>query len=300
MTVDIIEVSPRDGLQNEPVLLTTQAKVALIQRAVAAGSKRIEAVSFARPDTVPAMADAEAVMASVTRHPGVHYIGLVLNQKGLDRARAAGVDEINVVVPVTDSFSHRNQNASADRLMAASEEIAAAAAAIRLPCTVTLAVAFGCPFEGEVGPGRVVEFAGRAARAGAAEVALADTIGVSVPARVRLLIAAVRRDIPGTPLRMHFHNTRNTGYANAAAAVDLGVTRLDASIGGIGGCPFAPNATGNIATEDLVYLLERSGVRTGLDMDALVATARFLGAELGRPVPSLLPRAGGFPEPAAV
>jgi isopropylmalate/homocitrate/citramalate synthase len=293
--IEVIEVSPRDGLQNETVLLPTASKVELIRRAIGAGARRIEAVSFVRPDAVPAMADAEAVMAGVPRVDGVSYIGLVLNERGFGRARAAGVDEINVVVPVTDTFARRNQNAAAEDLIAMAEHVAADAARVGLPCSVTLAVAFGCPFEGEVDPERVLEFGVRAARAGAAEVAIADTIGVGVPAQVRRLVGDLQDELPATPVRVHFHNTRNTGYANASAAVDLGVTRLDASIGGIGGCPFAPNATGNIATEDLVYLLERGGFDTGLDLQALIETAGFLGEALGRPVPALLPRAGGFP-----
>jgi isopropylmalate/homocitrate/citramalate synthase len=297
--VEVIEVSPRDGLQNEPVILPTAAKVELIRRAVAAGARRIEAVSFVRPDAVPAMADAEAVMAGVDRPDGVSYAGLVLNRRGFTRARDSAVDEVNVVVPVTETFSRRNQNAGAEALMSMAEEVAAEADGIGLPCTVTLAVSFGCPFEGDVDPARVVEFGVRAVRAGAVELALADTIGVGVPRQVRGLVDGLRAEVPDTPLRMHFHNTRNTGYANAVAAHDLGVDRLDASIGGIGGCPFAPKATGNIATEDLVYLLERSGVRTGLDLERLIEAAGFVGEALGRPAPSLLPRAGGFP-PAGV
>lgn len=296
----MIEVSPRDGLQNESVLLPTAAKVELIRRAVAAGARRIEAVSFVRPDAVPAMADAEAVLEAVPRSEGASYIGLVLNQRGYARAQAAPIDEINVVVPVTETFSRRNQNAGAEDLLAMAEDVAEDAARIGLPCSVTLAVAFGCPFEGEVDPARVVAFGVRAARAGAVEVAIADTVGVGVPMQVRRLLGDLRAELPATPLRVHFHNTRNTGYANATTAVDLGVTRIDASIGGIGGCPFAPKATGNIATEDLVYLLERSGLDTGLDLQALIETAGFLGDALGRPVPALLPRAGGFPVPLAL
>lgn len=298
--IDMIEVSPRDGLQNESVLLPTAAKVELIRRAVAAGARRIEAVSFVRPDAVPAMADAEAVLEAVPRSEGASYIGLVLNQRGYARAQAAPIDEINVVVPVTETFSRRNQNAGAEDLLAMAEDVAEDAARIGLPCSVTLAVAFGCPFEGEVDPARVVAFGVRAARAGAVEVAIADTVGVGVPMQVRRLLGDLRAELPATPLRVHFHNTRNTGYANATTAVDLGVTRIDASIGGIGGCPFAPKATGNIATEDLVYLLERSGLDTGLDLQALIETAGFLGDALGRPVPALLPRAGGFPVPLAL
>ena len=295
--VEIIEVSPRDGLQNESVLLATADKVELIARAVAAGARRIEAVSFVRPDAVPAMADADEVMALVQRRPGVSYIGLVLNHRGFDRAVAAGVDEINVVVPVTETFARRNQNAGAEKLMQMAEQVAGLAAGIGMPCTVTLSVAFGCPFEGEVDPDRVADFGVRAARAGATEVAIGDTIGVGVPAQVRTLVGLLRDGFgaSGPALRAHFHNTRNTGYANAIAAVEVGVSRLDASIGGIGGCPFAPRATGNISTEDLVYLLERSGLPTGLDLELLIGAAEFVGGKLGKPVPSLLSRAGGFP-----
>ncbi|MEZ0365823.1 hydroxymethylglutaryl-CoA lyase [Mycobacterium sp. pUA109] len=291
----MIEVSPRDGLQNESVLLSTAAKVELIRRAVAAGARRIEAVSFVRPDAVPAMADAEALLEAIPRSEGVSYSGLVLNQRGYARAQAASVDEVNVVVPVTEAFSRRNQNAGAEELMVMAEGVAEDAARIGLPCSVTLAVAFGCPFEGEVDPARVVAFGVRAARAGAVEVAIADTIGVGVPTQVRRLVGDLRVALSATPLRVHFHNTRNTGYANATTAVDLGVTRIDASIGGIGGCPFAPKATGNIATEDLVYLLHRSGLDTGLDLQALIEAAGFLSDALGKQVPALLPRAGSFP-----
>lgn len=293
--IDIIEVSPRDGLQNESVLLPTAAKIELIRRAVAAGARRIEAVSFVRPDAVPAMADAEAVLDGVPRSEGVSYIGLVLNQRGYLRAKAAAVDEINVVVPVTESFSLRNQNAGAEDLMAMAEAVAEDAARVGLPCSVTLAVAFGCPFEGEVDPARVVKFGMRAVQAGAVEVAIADTIGVGVPTQVRRLVGDLRAELPTTPLRVHFHNTRNTGYANAMAAVDLNVTRIDASVGGIGGCPFAPKATGNIATEDLVYMLDRSDLDTGLDLQTLIDAAGFVSDALGKQVPALLPRAGGFP-----
>jgi hydroxymethylglutaryl-CoA lyase len=296
MMIEVIEVSPRDGLQNEPVSLPTTAKIELIERAVVAGIRRIEAVSFARPDAVPAMADAEAVLAGLRRRPGVRYAGLVLNRRGLARAIDAGVDEVNVVVPVTDGFARRNQNAAATQLLAMAEQVAAQAAERGLFCSITLAVAFGCPFEGEVPPDRVLEFARRCARAGVRELALADTIGVAVPVQVRELIGLVRVAAPdGPPLRMHFHNTRNTGYANAVAAIEAGVTRLDASLGGIGGCPFAPAATGNIATEDLVYLLERSRWRTGLDVSRLLEVTEFLAGALGRPLPALLPRAGVFP-----
>jgi hydroxymethylglutaryl-CoA lyase len=294
--VTIVEVSPRDGLQNEPVVLPTKAKVELIGRLVRAGARRIEAVSFAHPKLVPAMADAEAVMAAVPRGHGVAYAGLVLNRRGLDRATDAGVDEVNVVVCVSDTFSRRNQNLATSEAMAMAAEVAATARARGRFATLTLATAFGCPFEGEVPAGRVVELARRGAAAGFDELCLADTIGVGTPTQVRELTAQVRDVVGDTArLRYHFHNTRNTGFANAYAAVLDGVTTLDASAGGIGGCPFAPNATGNIATDDLVYMLEGMGLDTGWDLEALLPTAEFLTGQLGHPVPALLPKAGPFP-----
>jgi hydroxymethylglutaryl-CoA lyase len=300
MDVTIVEVSPRDGLQNEPVVLATEAKVELIGRLVAAGARRVEAVSFAHPRLVPAMADAEAVMERVPRTDGVAYAGLVLNRRGLDRALATGVDEVNVVVGVSDTFSRRNQNASTEQSMQAAADVLGRARERGLFCTLTLATSFGCPFEGEVDPARVVGLAARGAAAGAQELCLADTIGVGVPSQVRDLAARARDAVGATPpLRFHFHNTRNTGFANAVAAVEAGATVLDASAGGIGGCPFAPKATGNIATDDLVYLLERMGLHTGYDLEALLPTAAFLGARLGHEVPALLPRAGPFPPAGA-
>ncbi len=296
MDVTIVEVSPRDGLQNEAVVLPTEAKVELIGRLVAAGARRVEAVSFAHPRLVPAMADAEAVMAKVPRSAGVSYAGLVLNRRGLDRALDSGVDEVNLVVCVSETFNRRNQNASTAESMQAAADMLGRAREAGLRTTLTLATSFGCPFEGEVDPGRVVELAARGAAAGAHELCLADTIGVGVPSQVRDLAGRVRGVVGAEPpLRFHFHNTRNTGFANAVAAVELGASVLDASAGGIGGCPFAPRATGNIATEDLVFLLERMGLSTGYDLDALLPTAGFLGDRLGHEVPALLPRAGGFP-----
>ena len=296
MDVTIVEVSPRDGLQNESVVISTDAKVDLVRRLVSAGAQRIEAVSFAHPKHVPAMADAEALMERVPRTDGVSYAGLVLNRRGLDRALATGVDEVNVVVCVSDTFSRRNQNMSTDEAMRTALDVIEVARSRGLVTTLTLATAFGCPFEGEVSRDRVVELAQEGSRSGVDEICLADTIGVGVPTQVRDLTAATRDGLAGEPdLRFHFHNTRNTGFANAAAAVDAGVSILDASAGGIGGCPFAPAATGNIATDDLVYLLERMGMRTGIDLPALMPTAGFLAEELGHEVPALLPRAGVFP-----
>jgi len=294
--ITIVEVSPRDGLQNESVLLSTDAKVELIARLVDAGARRVEAVSFAHPKLVPAMADAEAVMERVPRRDGVSYAGLVLNRRGLDRALRTGVDEVNAVVAVTDTFSRKNQNMSTEEAMRDALSVIADARSAGLFTTLTLSVVFGCPFEGEVPVERVVDLAAEAAAAGVQELALGDTIGVGVPGQVRDMTARVRDAVgPSLPLRYHFHNTRNTGFANAYAAVLDGVTVLDASAGGIGGCPFAPKATGNIATDDLVYLLERMGYRTGFDLPALLPTAAYLSEQLGHEVPALLPRAGTFP-----
>ena len=304
--VEIVEVGPRDGLQNEKTLLPTEAKVELVRRALRAGIRRVEVTSFVHPRLVPQMADAEAVMAGVTAdgflpagvdRADVTYIGLVLNPRGLERALAAGVDEVNVVVCASETFSERNQNVSVPRMLDAADEMAARAADAGVRRSVVIATAFGCPFEGEVDPEAVFAIADRCLRAGYTEIAVADTIGVGVPHQVRTLVAGVRA-LPGgegVGLRAHFHNTRNTGYANALAAVESGVTALDASVGGIGGCPFAPNATGNIATEDLDYLLQRSRYETGLDLEGLADTGLWIAGRLDIPPPALLGRAGPFP-----
>lgn len=296
--VNVVEVGPRDGLQNEAALLPTAAKVALIERSVAAGLRRIEATSFVHPRRVPQMADAEDVMAAVPRRDGVSYIGLVLNRRGLERALAARVDEVNVVVVVSETFSQRNQGVSTGEALAAWADIAKAAHAANVPASLTLGAAFGCAFEGEVPASRVVDVARQAVDAGPNEIAIADTVGVGVPSQVTDLLGRVGELAPGIPLRCHFHNTRNTGYANAAAALAAGVAALDASTGGFGGCPFARNATGNIATEDLLYLLDRMGIGTGVDGRAVAVTGIWLGEQLGAQPPALLGRAGPFP-PAA-
>jgi hydroxymethylglutaryl-CoA lyase len=292
--VEIVEVGPRDGLQNESVLLDTDTKLDLIARAVAAGVRRIEATSFVHPRLVPQMADAEAVMAGVERRPDVRYAGLVLNARGFDRATAAGVDEVNCVVVATETFSRRNQGMGVEEALAVVEHVARERADTPLTLSVTVAVSFGCPFEGEVDPAAVVGIARRVAALGVDEISLADTIGVGVPAQVTALVERVGAVAPGVRLRTHFHNTRNTGYANAVAAQAAGVRVFDSSLGGIGGCPFAPAATGNIATEDLANLFERSGLTTGLDLPRLLEDSRWLGEQLGAALPALLPRAGVF------
>lgn len=300
-SVEIVEVAPRDGLQAEDVILPTEAKVQLINRAVAAGIKRIEVCSFVNPKRVPQMADAEAVLEALPDPgPDVTYIGLVLNERGFDRAAAAGMREINGVVIASDTFSQKNQGMTTEESLTAFEKVAALANDAGIRPTVTISASWGCPYEGEVDLDRVLMVAERAVAAGAAEVALADSIGVAVPPDVARRLDAVRPLLgDGVALRAHFHNTRNTGIANAYAAVEAGVDALDSSLGGIGGCPFAPNATGNIPTEDLVYMLERMGVETGVDLAALAGNVPWIEDQLGKSVPGLLSKAGLFPAPAA-
>jgi hydroxymethylglutaryl-CoA lyase len=297
--VEIVEVGPRDGLQSSPGILPTQAKVEFIRRALAAGLRRIEVASFVNPKRVPQMADAEDVLRALGRPAsGVHYVGLVLNGKGYERAVAAGCNEIGMAVVASDTFNQRNQGVSTSQSVADWLAIAREADAAGIRAQVTISAAFGCPFEGEVRPGRVVELAKRVADARPFEIALADTVGVGVPTQVTELVSLVREAVPGIALRCHFHNTRNTGYANAFAAVQAGVRALDSSLGGLGGCPFAPAATGNIATEDLLYLLHRTGHDTGVSLEAAIATSKWLQQALGRELPGMLMKAGGFPRAA--
>ncbi|MFG1736489.1 hydroxymethylglutaryl-CoA lyase [Micromonospora chalcea] len=294
--IDIVEVSPRDGLQNEATLLTTDDKVELVDRAVRAGARRVEVTSFVNPARVPQMADADELMAALPRHEGVRYAGLVMNRRGLDRALAANVDEINVVVVATDTFCGRNQGMTTAQACDTAAELVQAARTSGVFTTVTVGASFGCPFEGEVPMGRLREVLTRVRDARPDELALADTIGVAVPSDVteRLTLARELTD-SRTPLRLHLHDTRHTGVANAVAAVQAGVTTLDASIGGAGGCPFAPAATGNVATEDLVYLFDRMGQPTGLDLEKLTSAASWLEHRLGKQLPGALLRAGPFP-----
>jgi hydroxymethylglutaryl-CoA lyase len=295
-TIEIVEVGPRDGLQNEDVILSVEDRVDFIGRLEACGVKRVEAVSFVNPRRVPQMAGAEEIMAALGSKAGVSRIGLVLNERGWERCVAAGCDEANLVVCASDGFGIRNQGAPVTEQVATMVRIAERRAAEGGPrLSMTISVAFGDPFDGEVGEAQVAAIAAEAGRAGIGEIALGDTIGVADPWTVRRRIEAVRKVAPASRIRMHFHNTRNTGFANVYASLEAGADVIDASTGGIGGCPFAPDATGNIATEDLVYLLERGGIETGLDLGKLIETARWVGKKLGKPVPSALTRAGAFP-----
>ena len=294
--IEIVEVGPRDGLQNEKAVLGSSDKIAFIERLESAGVRRIEAVSFVNPRRVPQMVGAEEIMAALPHAQGRSRIGLVLNERGWDRAVASGCDEANVVVCATDEFGVRNQGAGvAEQVATLAAIVARQAAEGGPPISVTISVAFGCPFAGEVSQDQVIAIAREAARLGVREIALADTIGVADPWTVRARISATRVAAPDARLRLHFHDTRGTGLANAFAGVEAGVDVLDASCGGLGGCPFAPAATGNIATEDLVYMLERAGFETGLDASALVDAARWIGERIGKPPVSALSRAGGFP-----
>ena len=283
MALTLCDVGPRDGLQNESEALEPAVRADLVNRLAAAGVPRVEAVSFVRDDRVPQMAGAEEVVAGIERREGTEYSGLVLNERGYERFSATGLDRVNATLGATEEFNRHNGNASLDEATARVDQILAAA---QVPATVTISVAFGCPFGGRVDPGRVAELAGRFQ---GAEVVLADTIGVAAPREVRSLVE--RTGAAG----FHGHNTRNTGYTNALAALEAGVTVLDASVGGLGGCPYAPRASGNVATEDLVYLLEHEGVETGVDLDALIAIATWLEGIFGRKLEGQLYRAGNFP-----
>jgi hydroxymethylglutaryl-CoA lyase len=294
--IEIIEVGPRDGLQNQNAVLSTPDKLTFIARLIEAGARRIEVASFVNPQRVPQMADAEAVLAGLGKRSDVVTIGLVLNAQGLARALRTDVDEIGVVAVASDTFGVRNQKQTAEESVTMAQTVIRAAKAAGRRAQATIAVSFGCPFEGEVPIARVVSMARAIAEAEPLEIALADTIGVAVPAQVTRVIKAVQNAVPGMALRCHFHNTRNTGIANAWAAIEAGVTRLDASAGGIGGCPFAPKATGNIATEDLAYMLQRSGLSTTVDIARLTGLAPWLATRLGLPeLPAMVSRAGSFP-----
>ncbi|MEO0911909.1 MAG: hydroxymethylglutaryl-CoA lyase [Pseudomonadota bacterium] len=294
--LEIIEVSPRDGIQNEQTILSTDQKIELISRAGAAGIGRAEVTSFVNPKRVPQMADAEEVAAR--RPEAMTAIGLTLNARGFDRAVAARLDEANFVVVATETFNQRNQGTGTFDSVAAFGAVRARAPS-SIGIGVTIGAAFGCPFEGEVPLARMMSVVEAVMAHDPDEISLADTIGVATPRDITERVNAVRNAFPETPLRLHLHNTRNTGIANAWAGIDAGVRRFDASLGGTGGCPFAPRATGNIATEDLVYMLDRSGIPTGIDLDAAIKAAEWLEAQLGHPVPGQVMKAGGFPSPGA-
>ena len=299
-TVGIVDVTARDGLQSEAAVVSTADKLALIEATTAAGARRIEVCSFVDPRRVPQMADAEAVVAGLAVDGPVRYSAVVLNERGFERAAAAGLPEVNVVVVATDTFSRKNQGCDTERGVSTANAVAESARAAGISITVTVACAFGCPYEGEVPAATVAEIGRRVVDGGVDEIALADTIGVAVPtdvtARLEEMTAVIsssgRRDVG---LRAHLHNTRNTGLANAVAAVAAGVDTLDASLGGIGGCPFAPKATGNVALEDLVYLLHRMGIATGLDLESLVGAVPLVERVVGGAVPGLVSKAGIFP-----
>ena len=291
--VSICDVGPRDGLQNEARTLEPAVRASLCDRLAAAGLKKMEAASFVNPKLVPQMAGAEEVMPALHRVPGVVYAGLVLNEKGYERAAAVGVDEIHYAFSATDEFGRRNQNATTAQGLETARSLVRRARADQMPITVTISVAFGCPFEGPVAPQRVLGLVEQLMQEPADEICLADTIGVGVPSQVTELVSGSRA--LGATVGAHFHNTRNTGYANALAALDAGAVSLDSSVGGAGGCPFAPKATGNIATEDLVYLLRGMGVDTGIDLEALIACSQWLGEQLGKELPSMVARAGDWP-----
>lgn len=296
--IEIVEVGPRDGLQNEKALLEVDQKLAFIHRLEAAGARRMEVVSFVNPKRVPQMAGAEEIMGALPHHDGRTRIGLVLNLKGWERCVAARCDEANVVVCATDGFGIRNQGASVAEQVETLRDIMAVRKKEDPPVSVTISVAFGCPFDGEVSEDQVIEIVSAAADLRVPEIALADTIGVADPWTVRRRVEAARKAAPHARLRMHFHDTRNTGLANAFASVEAGVDVLDASCGGIGGCPFARDATGNIGTEDLVFMLERAGFETGYDLDRLIDTSKWMAGLLGKPPTASLSQAGGFPLPA--
>lgn len=295
-SIEMVEVSPRDGLQNEQQPIATADKLALIERAIAAGSRRIEVTSFVNPRAVPQMADADDVCAGLPRRDDVTYIGLVMNRRGAERAIATGrIDQLGAVAVSTDRFAMANQGQTSAGSVEAASEIIRLAIDSGLTGQVTIGASFGCPFEGEVAEDHVVAMAGALARSGAVEIGLADTIGVANPAHVSRLVDRVRQTIAPLPVRVHFHNTRGTGLANVWAALGAGASIVDASIGGLGGCPFAPGAAGNVATEDVAYMLERAGISTGLDLEALIAANHWLADVMMKPLPAMVGRAGGFP-----
>ena len=294
--IEFVEVGPRDGLQNEAVQIATSDKLMLITRAIDAGARRIEVTSFVNPKKVPQLADADAVCAGLPSRADVTYVGLVMNARGAERAIATGrIDQLGAVAVASDRFAMANQGQTSAGSVDAAREIIAMASAAGLTAQATIGAAFGCPFEGEIAEDHVVAMAERIAEVGPVEIALADTIGVGNPAHVARLVERIRKAIDPLPVRVHFHNTRNTGLANVWAAVQAGASVVDASLGGLGGCPFAPGAAGNVPSEDVVYMLERAGITTGMSLDRLVEASVWLSQIIGRKLPGMVAQAPAFP-----
>lgn len=294
--VEMVEVAPRDGLQNEKQQISTADKLKLISLAIGSGARRIEVASFVNPRAVPQMADAEAVCAGLPRRGDVTYIGLVLNLRGADRALATDrIDQLGAVAVATDAFAMANQGQTSVGSVEAASAIIAAARGAGKTGQATISASFGCPFEGEVPEDRVVAMAEALAAAGALEVSLADTIGIADPAHVARLVSRVHNLIAPVPVRVHFHNTRGTGLANVWAAIGAGATIIDTAIGGLGGCPFAPGAAGNVASEDVVFMLERAGIDTGLDLSRLIAANHWLAGLMDRKLPGMVADTPVFP-----
>ena len=298
--VSILEVGPRDGLQSEPEILPTEIKKEFITRTINAGIKNIEVTSFVHPKKVPQMADAEKLVESLPDRDDVTYIGLIMNQRGFERARDCGIDEVGMVIVSTDTYNMKNQNVITQQSIDNWLDIASSAKSAGIRTSVVIACSFGCPYEGEVDPEYIASIAEQILKGEPDVLGLADSVGVAVPNQIKTTFSLIKDLAPTIPLRTHLHNTRNTGLANAAAAVEVGVSIIDASTGGIGGCPFAPKATGNIPTDDLLYMLDRSGIETGVNLKEIVKTTDWLEAQLGRPVPAMVPKAGIFPENAEI
>ena len=298
--VSILEVGPRDGLQSEPEIMPTEIKKEFIVRTVDAGIKKIEVTSFVHPKKVPQMADAEKLVESLPDYDDVSYIGLIMNQRGFERAKNCGIQEVGMVIVSTDTYNMRNQGVTTQQSIDNWLEIASEAQSAGIKTNVVIACAFGCPYEGEVDPEKIVEIAEKALQGSPDILGLADSVGVAVPNQVKNVFSLIKELNPDIPLRTHLHNTRNTGLANAAAAIDSGVSIIDASTGGIGGCPFAPKATGNIPTDDLLYMLDRSNIETDVNLNDVVQTTQWLEEILDRNVPAMVPKAGIFPENANI
>ncbi len=298
--ISILEVGPRDGLQSEPEILPTEVKKEFITRTIDAGIKQIEVTSFVHPKKVPQMADAEKLVESLPENNDVTYIGLIMNQRGFERARDCGIDEVGMVIVSTDTYNMKNQNVVTQESIDNWLSIAAEAKSAGIRTSVVIACSFGCPYEGEIDPEHIASIAEKVLKGKPDVLGLADSVGVAVPSQIKKTFSLIKELAPSIPLRTHLHNTRNTGLANAAAAVEAGVSIIDASTGGIGGCPFAPRATGNIPTDDLLYMLDRSGVETGVDLRQVVKTTDWLEEQLGRSVPAMVPKAGIFPENAEI